>query len=133
MVADPIRCLRFAGPSGSTRPAARLTREIMTLGAPRIIRAGKAWLTKTRFRWYALVTAHPHRRGVRLAGGHDPSRRAGARNVSPLVEPGPLTITILKRDQYLGEDTLTADFDPLGQIIATLAIPDDGVATKADA
>lgn len=89
----------------------------------------------THFRWYALVAALILTAGCAAgwAGAIPPGVR-GARNVSLLIEPGPLTITILKRDLniYEGEDALTADlFDPLGRVIATLAIPDDGVATKA--
>lgn len=71
--------------------------------------------------------------GASLAGTVPPAVR-GARNISLLVQPGPLTVTVLKRDLniYDGEDILTADiFSPLGEVIASIEIPDDGVAGKA--
>lgn len=57
----------------------------------------------------------------------------GARTVHLRVEPGPLTITVLKRDLniYEGGDELTATLhDPFGREILTITVPDDGETSK---
>jgi hypothetical protein len=57
----------------------------------------------------------------------------GARAVLLQVEPGPLSIRLLKRDLniYEGEDTLTAQlFDPQRRRVAAIELPDDGNAGK---
>lgn len=57
----------------------------------------------------------------------------GARTVHLRVEPGPLTITVLKRDLniYENEDPLTVTlYDPLGNEVFAHTIPDDGNAGK---
>ncbi len=56
----------------------------------------------------------------------------GGTTIMLQVEPGPLEVTVLKRDLniYENEDLLHADlFDPLGRKLAEVDIPDDGIAT----
>jgi len=68
-----------------------------------------------------------------IAGGLPPVLRAPAA-VLLRPEPGPLTITISKRDLniYQGADTLTAVLvDPQRQTIATVTLPDDGDETPS--
>ena len=85
-----------------------------------------------------LYGAHDRSDAVH-AGGRDSgpprpaARRARARTVHLRVEPGPLTITVLKRDLniYENEDPLTVTlYDPLGNEVFAHTIPDDGNAGK---
>ncbi len=63
-----------------------------------------------------------------------PPAARGSKTLLLQVEPGPLSITLVKRDLniYEGEDALHADlFDPLGRGLAEIDIPDDGSAEKS--
>ncbi|MGD9495473.1 MAG: BNR-4 repeat-containing protein [Armatimonadota bacterium] len=65
-------------------------------------------------------------------GASLPPAVRGGKTILLQVEPGPLEVTVLKRDLniYESEDTLHADlFDPLGRRLAQVDIPDDGIAT----
>ncbi len=62
-----------------------------------------------------------------------PPAARGAKTVLLQVEPGPLTVTMLKRDLniYEGEDVLHITlFDPLGNELLKFDMPDDGNAGK---
>ncbi len=70
--------------------------------------------------------------GIAAYGASLPPAVRGGKTIMLQVEPGPLMVTILKRDLniYDNEDLLHADlFDPLGRKLAEVDIPDDGIAT----
>ena len=83
-------------------------------------------------RWIALAACIILIASVAHAATVPPGVR-GPRTVHLRVEPGPLSLTVLKRDLniYESEDALNITlYDPLGNEVFSETIPDDGNAGK---